>query len=136
MAANIKSNDEVVAEINVTPFIDVVLVLLVALMITSTAIVHAAVKVELPKAASATDAMSSSINVTVTADGTCLVNGTPSDERQLAAAFEVERAAHSEVVAVVAADKRVPYEAVARVIDIAKLHGATGIALNLTPSPQ
>jgi biopolymer transport protein ExbD len=136
MASKIKGDDDVVAEINVTPFIDVVLVLLVALMITSTAIVHAAIKVELPKAASAKDTVSASINVTVTADGTCLVDGAPSSETELAGAFERERATHSEVVAVVAADKRVPYEGVARVIDIAKLHGATGIALNLAPSPQ
>lgn len=136
MAANIKNNDDVVAEINVTPFIDVVLVLLVALMITSTAIVHSAIKVDLPKAASASDTVSSSINVTITADGTCLVDGAPSSEQEIAGAFERERATHTEVVAVVAADKRVPYEGVARVIDIAKLHGATGIALNLTPSPQ
>lgn len=136
MAANIKNNDDVVAEINVTPFIDVVLVLLVALMITSTAIVHSAIKVDLPKAASASDTVSSSINVTITADGTCLVDGTASSEQEIAGAFERERATHTDVVAVVAADKRVPYEGVARVIDIAKLHGATGIALNLTPSPQ
>ena len=48
-----ESDDEVIAEINVVPFVDIVLVLLITFMLTSSAIVRASIPVELPTAASA-----------------------------------------------------------------------------------
>ena len=45
--------DDVIASINIIPFVDIVLVLLVIFMVTSTVIVKAAIKVDLPTAANA-----------------------------------------------------------------------------------
>ena len=54
--------------INVTPMVDVVLVLLVIMMVSATYIVSQALKVELPKSASTDETVSSVVQVTVTND--------------------------------------------------------------------
>ena len=48
---NEDSSDDVIAEINIIPFVDIVLVILVIFMVTSAAIVRASMRVELPQAA-------------------------------------------------------------------------------------
>jgi len=131
-------DDEVIAAINVTPFVDVVLVLLIILMVTSTAIVKASLKVDLPKAASAGASVESTLNVIVMPDGKLMLDGAEIDERALAAAVRREKAANEKVQAVIAADKRVPYGDVVHVIDVVKTNGVTSFALNIerVPTPE
>jgi len=128
-------DDEVISAINVTPFVDVVLVLLIILMVTSTAIVKASLKVDLPKAASAGAAVESTLNVIVMPDGKLLLDGNEIDEAQLAARVRSEKAANEKVQAVIAADKRVPYGEVVHVIDVVKTNGVTSFALNIERVP-
>ena len=130
--------DEVISAINVTPFVDVVLVLLIILMVTSTAIVKASLKVDLPKAASAGSMVESTLNVVVMPDGKLLLDGNQIDEATLAATVRKERAANEKVQAVIAADKRVPYGEVVHVIDVVKTNGVTSFALNIerVPTPE
>lgn len=131
-------DDEVISAINVTPFVDVVLVLLIILMVTSTAIVKASLKVDLPKAASAGAAVDSTLNVVVLADGKLMLDGNPTDEAGLAAAVRAAKAAEPKVQAVIAADKRVDYGEVVHVIDVVKTNGVTSFALNIerVPTPE
>ncbi len=131
-------DDEVISAINVTPFVDVVLVLLIILMVTSTAIVKASLKVDLPKAASAGSMVESTLNVIVMPDGKLLLDGNQIDEATLAATVRKERAANEKVQAVIAADKRVPYGEVVHVIDVVKTNGVTSFALNIerVPTPE
>ena len=51
MAASSSNQDEMISGINVTPLVDVVLVLLVILMVTATTLVSRTISVDLPKAA-------------------------------------------------------------------------------------
>ncbi len=131
-------DDDLIAAINVTPFVDVVLVLLIILMVTSTAIVKASLKVELPKAASAGASVESTLNVVVLSDGKLMLDGAETDEKGLAATVRRERAANDKVQAVIAADKSVPYGQVVRVIDVVKTNGVTSFALNIEriPAPE
>lgn len=131
-------DDDLIAAINVTPFVDVVLVLLIILMVTSTAIVKASLKVELPKAASAGASVESTLNVVVLADGKLMLDGAEIDEATLAATVRKERKANDKVQAVIAADKRVPYGEVVHVIDVVKTNGVTSFALNIEriPAPE
>lgn len=134
------SDEEAISTINVTPFVDVVLVLLIILMVTSTAIVKASLKVELPQAASAGDAVESTLNVILTKDGTLLLDGVETSDEKLAAFVRQEKAANEKLQAVIAADKGVPYGEVIEVIDIVKTNGVTSFALNIervpTPTPE
>lgn len=131
MAGAIRSDDDVVAEINVTPFVDVVLVLLVVLMVTSTAIVQAAMKVDLPSSAAAGDSVPTTFNVVVTDDGELFLDGETVSADEIADAFRSAKKTEPELLAVIAADQGVDYGRVVEVIDIVKLNGATSFALNL-----
>ncbi len=143
MAGPVGNNDdEALSTINVTPFVDVVLVLLVILMVTSTEIVKASLKVELPRAASGGEAVSTTLNIIVTKDGDLILDGTEVDEQGLANVVKAEREKDPQAQAVIAADKSVPYGRVVRVIDIVKTNGITTFALNIeraaggTPTAQ
>lgn len=124
-------DDDIISAINITPFVDVVLVLLIILMVTSTAIVKASLKVDLPKAASAGASVDSTLNVVLTADGKIMLDGVEIEEATLAATVRRERAANDKVQAVIAADKSVPYGQVVHLIDVVKTNGVTSFALNI-----
>ena len=125
------NDEEAISAINVTPFVDIVLVLLVVLMVTSTEIVKASLQVDLPKAATGGDTVSSTLNVVVTKDGTLYLDGNEVDDQGLADVVKAEKARDPKAQAVIAADQTVPYGRVVRVIDIVKLNGITTFALNI-----
>jgi biopolymer transport protein ExbD len=60
-----QDDDEVIAAINMVPFIDISLVLLIIFMVTSSYIVKAAIEVDLPTAATGSDAAPSTIGLVV-----------------------------------------------------------------------
>lgn len=124
-------DDAVMASINVTPFVDVVLVLLVILMVTSNQIVRAQMEVDLPKAASGGDAVPSTLNLVLTADEDLLLDGRLVERAELPARIEALRADDPKLQAVIAADKAVAYGRVVELIDLVKTNGITKFALNI-----
>jgi biopolymer transport protein ExbD len=73
-----------VAEINITPFTDVILVLLIIFMITTPLLIQSSIKVNLPKAGSAKSAGSSDqVNITVTEKSLMYLDGTLVTKREL-----------------------------------------------------
>src|ERR1700689_1094027 len=90
--------------INVTPMVDVVLVLLVIMMVSATYIVQQSLKVELPKTATSDEAASSPAAVTITRDGAFFFGGSPVDERELTARLRSAVRANSEVSLIITAD--------------------------------
>ncbi len=138
MAASTKNDDDVMSEINITPFVDIVLVLLIILMVTSTQIVKASLKVELPKAASGGEAVSSTLNVVMTPDNKILLDGNEVTEDALAAAVRTGAAQDPKLQAVIAADKSIAYGKVVHIIDLVKFNGVASFALNIerTASPD
>jgi biopolymer transport protein ExbD len=131
MAALQTQDDDIVAGINVTPFVDIALVLLVIFMVTSSYITRAALEVELPQAASAGSAVDTTLNVVVARDGALFLDGQPVDHAALAARIQAASAADPKLQAVIAADKGVAYGAVVKVIDLVKTHGVKSFALNV-----
>jgi biopolymer transport protein ExbD len=133
------AEDEPLASINIIPFVDIVLVLLVVFMLTSVAIVRATMKVDLPKAASAGATVESTVNLVMTKDGVFLLNGQPSTPDAAGAFIKSEVGKHPKLQAVIAADKAVPYGQVMGVVDLVKRNGVTSFALDversLAPAP-
>jgi len=122
------------ASINIIPFVDIVLVLLVIFMLTSAAIVKASLKVELPKAASAGAHVESTINLVYTKAGDLLINGDKvASFVDAAAIVRRESAANPKVQAVIAADKGVEYGRVVEIIDLVKQNGVAAFALDVEP---
>ena len=119
--------------INVTPMVDVMLVLLVIMMVSATYIVSRALKVELPKSASSDEASQGPLMVTLTADHKLYVNQEPvEDDAALVAIFQKARAAAGEPSLVVSADGGAQHRWVVHVIDLAKLQGITKFAISVS----
>jgi biopolymer transport protein ExbD len=120
-----------IAEINITPMVDVVLVLLVIMMVSATYIVSKSLKVELPKTSSPADSVPMVAAVVVTKDGTYFYNDQKVDEPALVAKLK-EAAAHDiDTSVIVSADKAALHGQVVHVVDLAKLQGLTKFAINV-----
>jgi biopolymer transport protein ExbD len=118
--------------INVTPMVDVMLVLLVIMMVSATYIVSRALKVELPHSATSDEAAQGPITVTITKDGQYLVNQQPVvGDAALNAIFQKARSAAGEPSLVVSADGGAQHRWVVHVIDLAKQLGITKFAISV-----
>jgi biopolymer transport protein ExbD len=126
-------DDGPVADINITPFVDVVLVLLVIFMVTAPALMQNGLKIELPKSQS-TDALApESLGVAVTESGQLLLSGRVlSEEDFLSAARDaVER--NSEIQAVISADKNSKHQSLVVAMDLLKRAGLDRFAIEIRP---
>src|SRR5262245_2740791 len=120
-----------IAEINITPMVDVVLVLLVIMMVSATYIVSKSLKVELPKTSSQADSVPMVAAVVVTKDGTYFFNDQKVDEPGLKAKLKEAAAQDANVSVVVSADRAALHGQVVHVVDLAKLEGLTKFAINV-----
>jgi biopolymer transport protein ExbD len=120
-----------ICDINVTPMVDVTLVLLVIMMVSATYIVSASMKVELPKTASASDSVTSIAAVTITKDGKTYYNQQPVTESELVDHFRSALAGNKDLNLIVSADKEVQHGTVVHVIDLAKVEGIVKFAINV-----
>ncbi|HEY6458944.1 MAG TPA: biopolymer transporter ExbD, partial [Polyangiaceae bacterium] len=118
--------------INVTPMVDVMLVLLVIMMVSSIYIVSRALKVELPKTASSDEAAQAPVTVTLTKDGKTFIGGELiASDAELSSRFGKARAASGDPSLVVSADAQALHGRVVHVIDLAKVQGITKFAINV-----
>ncbi len=134
MAAQFDQDEEIIAGINITPMVDIMLVLLIIFMLTASVIEDKSIKVELPEAQTATKTDESPLGVTIDKDGNWFLNGEPTDEASLRGAIRGEQEAGKEVQVIVEADLSVTYGTVVTVIDIAKQEGVANYALNTDPA--
>lgn len=132
MAQATSSSDETIAGINVTPLVDVVLVLLVVLMVTATYIASKAIPVDLPRAASG-EASTAPLAISVDRDGKLFLDGNPLGESEIRKQLRSRRAQTKELRAVIAADGSVPHRTVVRVIDLLRTENITRFAINVNP---
>ncbi len=116
-------DDEPMMDINMTPLIDVMLVLLIIFIITIPVMTHA-VKLDMPRA---TNAPSLSepvvINLEIDFDGTVLWNGTPVTVDALEGYFRREASEDPQPELHIRPNKRVDYDVVARVLAAAQRNG-------------
>ena len=125
-------DDGPLASINIIPFVDIVLVLLVIFMLTSATIVRASLKVELPKAASGGSRVESTLNLIVPRQGPVMINGQPFTSMAEAARIVRQAAdADPKTQAVIAGDKGVEYGRVVEMIDLVKANGIKAFALDI-----
>lgn len=124
-----EGSDGAITDINVTPFVDVVLVLLVVFIVTAKLIVARGVEIDKPKASTGGD-VQSTLRVSVNASGELFVNGDKygSDPAAVARIKEIA-AASSKPKAIIAGDRKSAYGGVMRAIDLVQQAGVTAIAL-------
>jgi biopolymer transport protein ExbD len=116
-------DDEPMMEMNMTPLIDVLLVLLVMFIITIPVMTHA-VKLDMPRASNApTVTQPIVINLEIDFDGTVLWNGTPVEMEALEGYFRREAANDPQPELHIRPSKRAKYDVVARVLASAQRNG-------------
>ena len=120
-----------IAAINVTPLVDVMLVLLVIMMVSVTYIVSQTLKVELPKSSTSDGSTATIAAVTVTADHALHFNKVAVSEAELAAKLRALIAEDPGMTLIVSADAKADHGAVVHVLDVARLEGVTSFAVNV-----
>ena len=128
-------DDEALAEINMIPLIDVMLVLLIIFMVTAPLLTHS-VKVDLPKAASSVSVTRpESFELSIDRQGQVFWNGQAIDAKHLETRLAEAAAGASEPPELhLRADRQTPYEKVAQVMSAASRHGLTRIGFVTDPS--
>jgi biopolymer transport protein ExbD len=137
MAQSSKNDDDgLIAGINVTPLVDVTLVLLIIFMVTAKIIVSQGMPMDLPKAASG-ESLQTIFSVELSADGRTRV-----DSEQIAnddAIMPLAKTSHDrnkELRAVIRADKKVEHGRVIHVLDLLKRAGIAKIAFAVSPTRE
>jgi biopolymer transport protein ExbD len=120
--------------INVTPMVDVVLVLLVIMMVSATYIVAQSLKVELPKTATSDEATPQIAKVTLTKERKTLFDEQEVTESELVAKLRAAHGQNSDTSLVLSADQDVPHGSVVHVIDLAKVEGIAKFAIHVERS--
>lgn len=114
-----ENDDDILAEINITPLVDIMLVLLITFMLISSLVDFSAIKVELPKAATGEDAKLESISIVITKSGEYYLSGEPVNSfDELRNAVQVKKTQNPQVQAVISADTNVSHGHVIKVIDL------------------
>lgn len=124
-------DDDVIASINITPFVDIILVVLIIFMVTATTIVKSSIKVQLPEAATGEATDSESLGLTLLADGRLLADADETDAEGLRRRLREARAGGREVVVLIAADKSVAHGRLVWLIDLVKSEGIGKFAINI-----
>lgn len=117
--------------INVTPMVDVVLVLLVILMATAQYIVYRNLQVNLPQAATSDAPVAPVATVTIEADGALSFNGEPVTETALITRFGEIRLESEEAIVIIGADRFAQHGWVVRVLDLARQSGLTHFSIQV-----
>ena len=127
--------DEVMNEINMTPFVDVMLVLLIIFIITVPVMKHA-VNVDLPRASSQRqDAKPETVRLSVQADGTYYWNESKVTDEALPGLLRTEAAKNPQPDLHIRGDKAVRYERVAQALAAAQQAGLRKIGFITEPKP-
>jgi biopolymer transport protein ExbD len=131
MAGFNTDDDDVIAGINVTPLVDIILVVLIIFMVTTSVIVREQIEVDLPKAASGDSKPATPMVIQVLPDGTYKLNGELVPLANIGSWAKAEKAKDPDTRAIIAADRSVRYEHVMDVIDTIKVNGVEKFALNI-----
>jgi biopolymer transport protein ExbD len=129
-----RGEESLMAELNVTPLVDVMLVLLVIFIVTAPMIVPQSMKVSLPKTqAVAQQDQAKNAQLVVEANGQLSLQGNAINDQQLAAELK-QQSSTPQFQLQVSADKAVPYGRVAEIMAIAQANGVTKMSFVSVPS--
>ena len=132
MAGGVREDDELITAINVTPLVDIVLVLLIVLMVTSSYLVNKSINVELPKAATG-ETTSPTLSISIDVENKLYIDGTVIRTEELQPRVRAAYQKDPEVKAIISADGRVQHSQVVTIIDTLRREKITKFAINTSP---
>ncbi|MDG6881906.1 Biopolymer transport protein exbD [Phocoenobacter uteri] len=119
---SMNDDDKEMSDINVTPLVDVMLVLLIVFMITMPVLTQS-IPLELPTASiEKQDEPKAMMRIAINSEGTFIDKNVQSDD-ELKTAFEAQFSKNKDTVIAISADKEVPYEKVVKVLELAQNAG-------------
>lgn len=129
-------NEKEFSEINITPFTDVILVLLIIFMITSPFLISGAFHVKLPTAASSESQVNQSVEVFLTAQNKVMLGNREVPLDNLSAELQKEYFSRGNKDVIIKADKDVLHGNFVRLLDKIKISGAGKILVATTKNPE
>lgn len=137
MAASSRDDDDgLIAGINVTPLVDVTLVLLIIFMVTAKILVSQGMLMDLPKAASG-ESIQTVFSVELAADGRTRVDSeVVKDDEAVGDLAKAARTRNKDLRAVIRADSKVEHGRVIHVLDLLKRAGVAKIAFAVAPAAK
>ena len=133
MAATTKRRG-LITDINVTPLVDIMLVLLIIFMLTAHLIAKQAIEVQLPKAAQSTAVEVTTLAITLTPEGRMYLNGVETPPATLRETIRAAVAKDAKTQVIIAGDKNVSHGRVVWVLDLVKSLGVTSFAIQIDPA--
>ncbi len=125
-------NDDPIVDINITPFVDVILVVLIIFMVTTPMLVNQSIQIQLPKAVTGEDTPPTNIQLTISKEGDVYVDGKKVNEDEIENIAKEKISFNSNVQASIAADQNTTHGQVIRVIDLIKKGGIHKFAISTT----
>jgi biopolymer transport protein ExbD len=124
----------IIAEINVTPLVDIMLVLLIIFMLTANLIAKQAIEVELPQASQSTSLNPTTLAITLTREGNLYLNAKPTTPAGLREAVSAAVSKDPKTQAIISGDKSVSHGRVVWVLDVVKSLGVASFAIQIDPT--
>jgi biopolymer transport protein ExbD len=129
MSSNSIDDDGTVTGINVTPMVDIMLVLLIIFMVAGTFVSEASLKINLPKTETGDTPAAPTLSVSIDDKGEVFLKKSKTDLASLKAALTQEVAENPGVRLTLAADSKLPYQQVMSTLDVIKQAGVEHVAL-------
>jgi len=131
MGASFGDDDDVIADINITPFVDIILVVLIIFMVAAPQLEdNSSIKVSLPDAATGEATESISLGITLTAEGGLALDGETTTPAALTQALRKAKS-EGDVTALIAADKAVAHGRLIWLLDTLRSEGIVKYAIQI-----
>lgn len=132
-SAQVQTNnsDDSINEINITPFVDVVLVLLVIFMVTAPMIAKKVIQVQLPKAAKSDDQTGAFLGISVIKSGQILLNGELLTDEAFLNNVKIEMQKNPKIEALISGDLEATHGSVVKVMGLLKSIGLENFSLQV-----
>jgi len=118
-----------ISDINVTPMVDITLVLLIIFMVTASFVSDAGIKVRLPKASTTEASGAAAMKITLGSRGEIILMRERMNEAGLKIALARAVRGNPGLRVMIAADRSIPYGTVVGIIDLVKKAGVTRVGL-------
>lgn len=131
MASNDRDDEYQITAINVTPLVDIMLVLLIIFMVTATYVVKEVIAVELPRAAAGSETPARTLAILVDKHGRAYLDGLELTEDALLRKIRESPGKREEMQAIIGADREARHGTVVRILDLLRSEGISKFAIEV-----
>jgi biopolymer transport protein ExbD len=131
MGAQLNNDDSEIGSINITPLVDIILVLLIIFMVTANFIKKDSININLPVVGASDPNIARSVQIAITKDGKFHLEGMAAHEKEIIAFLSREVKIRPNMRVTLSADEKLPYGTIARMMGVIRKSGVNRIALSV-----